>query len=449
MDKVLEAFRRERTARAGYGVAQTLAISASENDPDLLRRFYSDAKPYNVKGEVRDRITYARHFRMSSEESNGWVEVYIAYWKALGEIFATEDGVQEASWAKVYGAWRELINAIHRGYTNFGFEAWTIPILYTTAKSLREFAIKADEERNSKPMESTANFDDFDTEAEKHQQLEDCARQLNRLFTLCLNDRAPLDESRKWGIYSIINLLFKTYFRLNSASLSRNILRALNAYKGDMPALTSFPASQICTFKYYEGVLEFLEENYPAAEKHLTEAFINCHKDALGNRERILTYLIPCHLLTSHTLPKPKLLQPHPRLQRLFAPLAASIKKGDLQGFDQALKDGEEEFVHLRIYLTLERGRDIALRNLCRKVFIAGGFEEPKEEGAKPMRRTRVPIAEFQAAFNIGSGTSMDKDEVECLLSNMIYKNMMKGYIARERGFVVLSKAGAFPMTGL
>lgn len=71
-----------------------------------------------------------------------------------------------------------------------------------------------------------------------------------------------MEDSRKWGIYYIINLLFKTYFKLNSASLSRNILKALNAYKGDMPALVQFPKSQQVTFRYYEGVLSFLDENY-------------------------------------------------------------------------------------------------------------------------------------------------------------------------------------------
>ncbi|RQM05898.1 hypothetical protein DH86_00002209, partial [Scytalidium sp. 3C] len=125
------------------------------------------------------------------------------------------------------------------------------------------------------------------------------------------------------------------------------------------------------------------------------------------------------------------------------------IKKGDLRGFDSALVAGEDEFVKRRIYLTLERGRDIALRNLLRKVFIAGGFEEAKEEGAPPVRRTRVPVAEFAAAISLGSKETLENDEVECLLANMIYKNLMKGYIARERGIVVLSKAGAFPGTGV
>ena len=134
---------------------------------------------------------------------------------------------------------------------------------------------------------------------------------------------------------------------------------------------------------------------------------------------------------------------------------------------------GEDQFVKRRIYLPLERGRDIALRNLFRKVFIAGGFEESKD-GQPPIRRTRVPVAEFAAAIRIGTHASdrtrVDIDEVECLLSNLIYKvscqaiyarlfdavnidfiqGLMKGYIARERGMVVLSKGGAaFPGTGV
>lgn len=83
---------------------------------------------------------------------------------------------------------------------------------------------------------------------------------------------------------------------------------------------------------------------------------------------------------------------------------------------------GEDEFVKRRIYLTLERGRDIALRNLLRKVFVAGGFEEQKDATAAPVRRTRVPVAEFSAAISIGSKERMESDEVECLLANMIYK---------------------------
>lgn len=50
--------------------------------------------------------------------------------------------------------------------------------------------------------------------------------------------------------------------QLNSISLSKNILRSLQATATDMPPLESFPKSHQVTFKYYAGVIFFLEEDY-------------------------------------------------------------------------------------------------------------------------------------------------------------------------------------------
>lgn len=95
---------------------------------------------------------------------------------------------------------------------------------------------------------------------------------------------------------------------------------------------------------------------------------------------------------------------------------------------------GEEEFVKRRIYLTLERGRDIALRNLLRTVFLAGGYEDVKEgeEGKPRVRKTRVPVDMFGAAISLSQGSRMDADEVECLLANMIYKVSRVGCLGRN-----------------
>ncbi|GJD02806.1 PCI domain-containing protein [Colletotrichum higginsianum] len=408
MEGLFEEFRNAYKARSGYSLAQTLQPFSPVNKPDKLRSIYLSTNIQEAKADVKymllGRGSGSKKLKLDHEETNGWVEVYTAYWKAIGEILKVEGdssaGGRSSSWTKVYEAWKELTTALIRGYTNYGFEAWTIPCLYTAGKHLRLFAISSDEERNTTDAAANAMElgDDFDPDLEKQKQLRDCEQQLKRIFTL-----APLEDSRKWAIYFVINLLFKTYFKLNSASLSRTILKALSTNRGDMPPLEAFPKSQRVTFKFYEGVLFFLEENYVEVM-------------------RILTYLIPCHLLTTHTLPSSKLLEPFPRLQKLFLPLSRCIRTGDLRNFDLALQEGEEEFVRRRIYLTLERGRDIALRNLLRKVFIAGGFEEAKEAGAAPVRRTRVPVAEFAAAISLGSQESVDPDEVECLLANMIYK---------------------------
>ncbi|KAJ2992753.1 hypothetical protein NUW58_g2063 [Xylaria curta] len=452
MDGLIRQFRVAYAATNGEQLAETLNPDVQTHSAKLQaiwgrgdsRSMTSDLNFLFHQDQARLSI------RLSKEETNGWYAIYTAYWKAVGEILAVEGlrGDAQSSWAKVYVAWKEVTLLTIRGYTNHDFENWTIPCLYVTGRYLRLYAMRADAERalSNDDMAVDDLQDDFDPQVEEHKSLEDCARHLNRIFQTCASDRAPLEESRKWGVYYAVNLLFKTYFKLNSEPLSKNILRVISAGRSDIPPIDKFPKSQQVTFKYYEGVLAFLEENYVEAEKHLEMAWLMCHKGAQRNLELILTYLIPCRLLTTHTLPSAQLLEPFPRLQKLFTPLARAIKKSDLQAFDIALRDGEDEFIKRRVYLTLERGRDIVLRNLLRKVFIAGGFEEAKD-GAAPVRRTRIPITEFTAAVQMSSGETIDTDEVECLMANMIYKNLMKGYIAHERGTVVLSKSGAFPGT--
>jgi hypothetical protein len=82
-----------------------------------------------------------------------------------------------------------MTNALIRGYTNCGFEAWTVPCLYVAGKHMRVFAIKADESAANGNGLSTHFGDDISPEAEKNENLQDAARQLNRIFTICLSDR--------------------------------------------------------------------------------------------------------------------------------------------------------------------------------------------------------------------------------------------------------------------
>lgn len=255
------------------------------------------------------------------------------------------------------------------------------------------------------------------------------------------------------------------------------------------------------TYNYYVGVLTFLQEDYAKAETFLTKAWDLCLPESSRNQQQILTYLIPCRLITKHNIPTQALLSSYPRLKHMFGPLVACIKSGDLAGFDNALVAAEDELVKRRIYLTLERGRDIALRNLLRKVFLAAGYEDVKEgqENAPRIRKSRIPLSHFAAALRMrtageGNNQILEDEEVECMLANMIYKvsdpaaafwfrhrgtsphrfifdshtscrlrawlshfisiantlqGLMKGYISREHSMVVLNKKGAFPGTGV
>ena len=192
--------------------------------------------------------------------------------------------------------------------------------------------------------------------------------------------------------------------------------------------MEAFPKAHQVTYRYYLGVINFLEEDYARAEEELEAAYALCQASASKNRQLILTYLIPTKMITKHQLPSRGLLEAVPALSALFTPICAAIRTGNIQALDEALTSGEQEFVKRRVYLTLERSRDVTIRNLFRKVFIAGGFMPLKENETKPARRTRVPIAEFGVAMQLaGADVSdgeggIDRDEVECALANMIYK---------------------------
>ena len=475
MDRLVTQFQQGYLYGSGPTLAQTLLPTAPSDDPAFLERICRFSNSLSISQDIKHKLlaTNNPQVPLSKAEASAWADVYAAYWRAADELVRVQSG-HDDKYLELYDAWRDIANALIKGYSNGCFQSWTVPCLYTVGKYLRVFAIKADgaSRDNSGLAYDPSMKEDIANDAKKNDKLEDAARVINRIFTICISDRSPIEESRKWGLYYTTNLLFKTYFKLNSISLSKNILRALQASHADIPPLESFPKSHVVTFKYYVGVICFLEENYELAEEHLTGAWQQCYRRTPRNQERILTYLIPCRLLTSHSLPSAALLAPFPALRALFDPVARCIRRGDLAGFDRALLAGEDAFVRRRIYLTLERGRDVALRNLLRKVYIAGGFEPAKEDGGAPVRRTRVPVAEFAAAIRLGAGAEggkMDNEEVECLLANMIYKvrhvnpvltqratsadtygqNLMKGYIARERGIVVLSKGAAFPGTGV
>ena len=101
-----------------------------------------------------------------------------------------EQGWRGASLVAVFTAWKKVANALIRGYSSSaGIPAWTLPCLYTVGKYLRTFAIKADIEAVSQGASSFGFQDDVAADIEKNAHLEEAARIINRMFTLCLSDR--------------------------------------------------------------------------------------------------------------------------------------------------------------------------------------------------------------------------------------------------------------------
>lgn len=144
------------------------------------------------------------------------------------------------------------------------------------------------------------------------------------------------------------------------------------------PPLAYFPASQRVTYLYYLGRYLFANNLFFPARIALQAAYDQCHRQAIGQRRLILSYLIPCNIILGR-FPSQVLLQ-RPEAQGLtehFQPLCQLIVRGDYLAFRQHLFLGSptaEWFARKGLLFTLRNRCEILVwRSFARKVFMYGG----------------------------------------------------------------------------
>lgn len=227
-----------------------------------------------------------------------------------------------------------------------------LPAVYAVCADLEQLAYQADAELSEKNL--------------KVKYLEEAARTINGVFSKCLNDRSASQQSRRWGTYKVMCMLFKIYFRLGNMHLCVSLTKVLKMQQ-DFPSLDRFPMAHQVTFRYYQGILDFFDEKYKDAEANLSFAFEHCPKKARKNKYLALVYLIPTRLLRG-SLPEPWLLKRYPPIERVYGPLVNALRIGDLKSFDEELAKHELDLTAKGTYLTVERSRFLCIRNLFRKV---------------------------------------------------------------------------------
>lgn len=217
MSSIATAFKYAYNNGSGSDLAAVFTPIAPPDDPNRLRAFYQLSNAASVSLDLPYLLFHGKSPKLPKSEQNAWVEIFAAYWEAVGEVLKCEDRSPGASVITLFNAWKKLANTVIRGYSGSGsLPAWTIPCLYKVGKYLRIFAINADVEAASQGTAVLGFQEEISPEVDKNANLEEAARVINRMFTLCLSDRAAIEESRKWGIYNMTNLLFKIYFKVSS-----------------------------------------------------------------------------------------------------------------------------------------------------------------------------------------------------------------------------------------
>lgn len=302
-----------------------------------------------------------------------------------------------------------------------------MPVLYVICRDLCHFAIRADEALLSGGSKAV--------------KLAEAARLIQVGFGQCCSDRSSAEETKKAGVLFMASSLFKIYFRLKSVALCKNVIRGVD--NAGLLAGFAIPMAHRVTYRYYMGVLCFLQQEYDKAEEHLDFAFKNCHRAKHRNRELILDLLIPMRLLKGKR-PIPALLRKFARLTELYQPFIRAIKSGDIESFDQHMTRVEKRLMERGTYLVVERCRDVCLCNLVKMIhrIKSGAFQIPlgafkilayDEEENPSDPDDLVPAVDHSL------------DEVECVLANLISQDRIRGYIHHQAKMLVLSKVEAFP----
>lgn len=194
MEAIFADFTRAHQEKDGPFLASCIIPTSPADFPTRFHDFVQSTNAQQILTDVRYATTYNGALSFTKAEAQAWQDVLTAFWKAGVEIVFPENGGKRADdrCSRVYDAWKELVNAVIRGYTSSAFPAWTVPCLYVAGKYLRVFAIKADEQAAKNKDDATFNggfHEDMVESVSNHDKLEDAARQINRIFSLCISDR--------------------------------------------------------------------------------------------------------------------------------------------------------------------------------------------------------------------------------------------------------------------
>jgi len=298
-------------------------------------------------------------------------------------------------------------------------QPWVLPAVIGTASTLRVLSAKVDDDLLRRGGTIT------------NSQLAQCAMMLQSIFAKTAAAKGQDADQRKAAAVAIGCIMFKVYFRLNTLTNCKNVVKTID------DTLKIFDTAQLChkvTFRYYTGRLLAYDEDFIKADEHLSYALRNCHRDAHANKRRILRYLIPVKMLLG-VLPTDALLKQYKLTE--YSDIAQGLRHGNVALLLKSLEVHQVLLVQAGTYLLIEKLQLAAYRRLFKKVALV-------HAAINPSKASQVHLGLFSAALEL-QGITKDEIELQCLVANLIYRKYIKGYIALKQKVLVLAKTDAFP----
>ncbi|KAJ0404185.1 hypothetical protein P43SY_002028 [Pythium insidiosum] len=387
-------------------VASALAAKNGAQLADLLSLTHRPV-PLDVAALSLDQITQLCATKLGRFQAFAEVVAGVLHARkqVLQETFSDAYDSQIASFVKFMEIFRTETN-------------WLVPFLHVLTVDTRLLAARADREASERAGD------------EVHDRLRGAEQQLKKGFSMTANDRAPAEHNKKLGALFIVNQLFKIYFKLNMIHLCRNLIRAVEGPA--FPEFERFSKSDKVTYQYYVGRISMFEDQYHKAEQCLDYAWKHCHQHSLRNKRMILRFLVPVKLLLG-VMPSPQLIQDYALDE--YTGLTNAIRTGNLRLFNEYLDRFQDNFIQQGVYLLIEKLRLVVMRNLFKKVYLV-------------RQSHQLRLRDFQVALQLVMGADqppMAMDEIECILTNLIFQGYLKGYMSHQKKVLVVSKTQPFP----
>ncbi|XP_023691101.1 PCI domain-containing protein 2 [Paramormyrops kingsleyae] len=322
--------------------------------------------------------------------------------------------VSNHDFVEAYRCQTVVVQSFLKAFQAHKEENWALPMMFAVALDLRIFANNAEQQLQKKGKGKVGDM------------LEKAADQLMACFRVCASDnRAGIEDSKKWGMLFLINQLFKIYFKISKLHLCKPLIRAIDSSN----LKDEYSIAQRVTYKYYVGRKAMFDSDFKPAEEYLSFAFQHCHRSCQKNKRMILIYLLPVKMLLGH-MPTLLLLKKYDLMQ--FADVTRAVSEGNLLLLNEALAKHETFFIRCGIFLILEKLKVITYRNLFKKVY-------------QLLKTYQLPLDAFLVALKMMQVEDVDIDEVQCILANLIYMGHIKGYISHQHQKLVVSKQNPFP----
>lgn len=88
MNPIFEGFGEAYEKGNGYLLSETLSPIPPPSQPQRLYNFFRSTNFAAAQKDIKQQIL---PFKLDPDESKGWIDIYHAYWKAVGEVLNAEN----------------------------------------------------------------------------------------------------------------------------------------------------------------------------------------------------------------------------------------------------------------------------------------------------------------------------------------------------------------------